>query len=177
MMRQFHRWFSFPLILFLLLVTATGVVLQGEEVSHLGGGERRPTPTTSALPDDAVMTAQLGKALAAARQANPELATQTVTLNYGQAEPSAKFSVAPRGGPSVDVNLATGVAKVAAAPPPSLHVWMIRLHTGQYFGPVGVIILMAAALIMLFLAVSGGVLYWQMWQNRRGRGKGQLFWK
>jgi uncharacterized iron-regulated membrane protein len=52
MMRQIHRWISFPLIIFLFLVTATGVVLQFQEMEELGDA-RLASPTTSALPADA----------------------------------------------------------------------------------------------------------------------------
>lgn len=175
MMRQYHRWISLPLILVLALAIVTGIALQFEELDHIGG-ESRPAATISSLPDDAVLLAQLKQALVAARQADPNFAAQRIELNYAEDKPVAKFVITPRGGASVEVDLATGTARAKAAPPVSFHGLMIRLHTGQYFGATGIILVMAAGLALLFLCVSGGILYFQMWRNRRDRGKSSVFW-
>ena len=175
MIRKWHRWVSLPLILVLALAIVTGIALQVEELDHIGG-EGRPAPTVSTLPEDAVVLAELERALVAARQADPNFAAQRIELNYAEDKPVAKFVITPRGGASVEVDLASGIAQAKAAPPASFHGVMIRLHTGQYFGATGIILIMAAGLVLLFLAISGGLLYFQMWRNRRSRGKSLIFW-
>jgi uncharacterized iron-regulated membrane protein len=176
MMRQYHRWFSFPLILFLFLVTVTGVVLQGEEVA--GTLEPRPAaPKVSALPSDADLIAQVQKALASARSAKPDFAAQQLTLDFSKGQAKARFGVQPRGGPSIDVDLKTGETKVQTAPKPSLHVTMIQLHTGRMFGPFGLAVMMLVSLVFLVLTVTGFIVYYDMWKRRRAARKTGFFWK
>jgi uncharacterized iron-regulated membrane protein len=85
--------------------------------------------------------------------------------------------VSPRGGPAITVDLKTGKAEVAEAPKPNLHVTMIMLHTGKFFGPVGLIIIALVSIIFLILTVTGFVVYLDMWKRRRAAGKKSLFWK
>lgn len=176
MMRQYHRWFSFPLILFLFIVTVTGVVLQGEEVA--GGLQPRPAPPkVSALPSDAAFVAQVQQALAAAKAAQPDFAAQQVTFDYSRGQAKVRFGVQPRGGPSIDIDLKTGATKVQAAPKPSLHVTMIQLHTGRMFGPVGLIVMMLVSLVFMVLTVTGLLVYIDMWKRRRAASKKGFFWR
>ncbi len=175
MMRQYHRWLSFPLILFLFIVTVTGVVLQGEEVAGMAE-TRPPIASVSALPGDAEIAAQVQTALAKARAANPDLAAQRLELDYSRGQAKARLAVQPRGGASVEVDLKTGATKAIAAPPPNLHVMMIQLHTGRMLGPVGLGIMMLVSLVFLILTITGFMVYLDMWKRRRKAGKAGLFW-
>lgn len=176
MIRQIHRWVSFPLILFLLLVTVTGVVLQGEVVAEIGEGDRRP-PVTSALPSDAELAAAVQKAVVADRIAKADFPVQNLMLDFSRGEQKARFGVAPRGGPSIEVNLKSGATKVVESPKPNLQVTMIMLHTGKMFGPIGLIIMMIVSLIFITLTVTGFIVYLDMWKRRKGAGKAGIFWK
>jgi uncharacterized iron-regulated membrane protein len=52
-----------------------------------------------------------------------------------------------------------------------------HLHSGESFGPVGVVLFSLAGLAMVFFAFSGLWLYVQMWQNRKSRAqKPGWFW-
>lgn len=75
------------------------------------------------------------------------------------------------------VDHATGEVQAVMNPTKPLHVWFIQLHTGSLAGPLGIWIMLVASLALTFLAVSGLVLYYQMWANRKKRGRGNLFWK
>jgi uncharacterized iron-regulated membrane protein len=175
MMRKLHRWVSFPLILFLLLVTVTGVVLQGEEIAKIGA-EQSP-PARSALPEEAALAAMVQKAAAAARQLQPDLPVQSVALEFARGQQKARFGVTPRGGPSVEVDMKTGEARWLPSSPPSLHVTMIQLHTGKFFGPFGLVLMGIVSLVFLVLTVTGFKVYYDMWKHRRKLGKPGLFWK
>jgi uncharacterized iron-regulated membrane protein len=176
MMRQIHRWISFPLIIFLLLVTVTGVVLQFQEMGELG--EQKPSPpTVSAVPDDAALLALVQKATIAARTAKPGFPAQNITLDFSRGTQKARFGIAPRGGPSIDVDLKTGETMVEMAPKPNLHVLMIQLHTGKFFGPLGLIVIGVVSIVFLVLTVTGFLVYLDMWKRRRLAGKASLFWK
>jgi uncharacterized iron-regulated membrane protein len=175
-MRNFHRWFSLPLIIFLFLVTATGVVLQFQEMD--GVTDRRPKPPTqSALPADAELLAYVQKAITAARAAKADFPAQRVELDFSKGQAQARFGVSSRGGPSIEVDLKTGEAKLASAPKRSLHALMIQLHNGSFFGPVGLIITMLVSIVLLVLTVTGFLVYLDMWQRRRSAGKTGFFWK
>ncbi len=175
MMRKIHRWVSLPLIIFLALVTVTGVVLQGQEMGEVFETKPEP-PKTSALPNDAELGVQVQKALAAARAAKPDFAAQRLDLDYSRGGAKAHFGVSPRGGPSVEVDLKSGEIKVELNPKPNLHVLMIQLHTGKYFGPIGLIIIMIVSIIFLILTVTGFMVYLNMWKRRKAAGKTGLFW-
>ncbi|MEZ5742832.1 MAG: PepSY domain-containing protein [Sphingomonadaceae bacterium] len=177
MFRQLHRWTSLPLILFLLLVTATGVLLQFEELEHLGGEERGAPPETTAMPADAAIAAQLSNALAKAREAEPEFRPTRIELGIVEGRQTTRLAAQPRGGPFVEVDHASGKVRAEMNPEMPLHVILIRLHTGSLFGGFGIVVILLSSLVLLFLAVSGAVLYWQMWTNRKSRGMPKLFWK
>lgn len=53
-----------------------------------------------------------------------------------------------------------------------------HLHSGETFGPVGVLIGTLSGIAMIFFSFSGLWLYIQMWRNRRDRAlKPGWFWK
>jgi len=65
-------------------------------------------------------------------------------------------------------------------PPQSSNVigLLHHLHSGESFGPLGVLIATLASFAMIFFAFSGLWLYYQMWRNRSTRGvKPGWFWK
>jgi uncharacterized iron-regulated membrane protein len=178
MFRQLHRWTSLPLIAFLLLVLATGVALQIEEVIGLGGEAQGGQSRGTALSTEPLTPRQqLDAALAMARKAAPEFSAKRIELSLAPGQQKTRLAVQPRGGPFVEVDHATGKVRAEMNPEMPWHVVFIRLHTGAALGPVGIILMLGASLILLFLAISGGVLYWQMWRNRAERGRRALFWK
>ncbi len=53
-----------------------------------------------------------------------------------------------------------------------------HLHSGESFGPAGVVIATLSGFAMIFFSVSGLWMYIQMWRNRAGRGLSpRWFWK
>ena len=53
-----------------------------------------------------------------------------------------------------------------------------HLHSGETFGPVGVVISTLTGFALIFFSVSGIWLYVQMWRARAGRGlKPRWLWK
>jgi hypothetical protein len=53
---------------------------------------------------------------------------------------------------------------------------MHHLHSGEYFGPIGVIISLLSGVAMIFFSFSGLWLYFQMFVRRRRLGKPDMFW-
>ncbi|MEZ5938757.1 MAG: PepSY domain-containing protein [Hyphomonadaceae bacterium] len=101
--------------------------------------------------------------------------------------PQAQTAVAPpvnvSANSAADAAAASGpdeAAPAAAAPAPrrrSLVGLLHHLHSGESFGPLGVAISTLSGLALMFFAVSGMWMYFQMWRTRKSRsGKSGLFW-
>ncbi|APG62372.1 hypothetical protein LPB140_05690 [Sphingorhabdus lutea] len=54
---------------------------------------------------------------------------------------------------------------------------MHHLHSGEWFGKIGVVVSLLSGLAMIFFSFSGLWLYYQMFVRRRKLGKAELFWK
>ncbi|WP_338056748.1 PepSY domain-containing protein [Sphingobium lignivorans] len=91
----------------------------------------------------------------------------------------------PRGAPASAAPAAGAATAPATAPttPPApssarqLVGLFHHLHSGEFFGPVGVIISLLAGFALLFFAGSGMWMYLQMYRQRRARNRKELFWK
>jgi uncharacterized iron-regulated membrane protein len=176
MNRSLHRWISAPIAVIMAFVAFTGVVLSFQEL----GPREGPRPGAAAkatLPDDAALGAMVAKAAGAARAADPNLPAQKVELSFNKRGSSAKFSGPERMGPSVTVDLKTLEAKVTPRPKPNAHVIFVRLHSGSYFGPAGLVVVLIAGLALLVLSYTGLVVYIDMFLRRRANGKSGFFWK
>lgn len=68
--------------------------------------------------------------------------------------------------------------KPKAGDPRALVGLLHHLHSGETFGPLGVVIATLAGFSMVFFSFSGLWLYIQMWRNRKDRGLNpRWFWK
>ena len=68
--------------------------------------------------------------------------------------------------------------KPKAGDPRALVGLLHHLHSGESFGPFGVVIATLSGFAMIFFSFSGLWLYIQMWRNRRQRGLlPGWFWK
>ena len=92
------------------------------------------------------------------------------------APPPASAS-APAAGSSTTATPSAAAKAPAPNPARKLVGLMHHLHSGEYFGPVGTIISILAGFALIFFAISGMWMYLQMYLNRRGRGRGEIFWK
>jgi uncharacterized iron-regulated membrane protein len=142
MMRRYHRWLAILAGVFLLWISATGVLSQVGSLVNNGGFESE---------------AKEAAARAAADAATPP----------GFTCPEAM------------------TCRPKPATPPKWNVGLLHhLHSGEEFGPVGVIVSMLSGLSLFFFAASGLYMYIQMWRGRLVRveqGKtvrgGRWFWK
>lgn len=80
--------------------------------------------------------------------------------------------------PQMEGHVAAGGVKTEKAKNPSRKLvgFLHHLHSGEWFGPVGVIISLLSGLAMIFFSFSGLWLYYQMFVRRRRLGKPDLFW-
>ena len=67
-----------------------------------------------------------------------------------------------------------------APPPPSgdiaFHKFIMSLHTGDFLGPWGKYLFMAAGVALLFFAASGLWMYIDMFRRRVAQGRKSWFW-
>ena len=134
-MRKWHRWLAVSFGVFLLWISATGVLSQIGSLVNKGGFEGS-SPAAAAAPAKPGFTC-------------PETMT--------------------------------------CRPKPKPGAWNVgllhRLHSGEQFGPLGVVISTLSGLALLFFSFSGLWMYIQMWRGRLARveqGKkvrgGKFYW-
>lgn len=136
-MRKWHRWLAVSFGVFLLWISATGVLSQIGSLVNQGGFEASRPPATAAA------------------------------------------SATPPGFSCPET--------MTCRPKPKPGAWNVgllhHLHSGEQFGPLGVIISTLSGLALLFFAFSGLWMYIQMWRGRLARveqGKtvrgGKFYW-
>ena len=176
-MRKIHRWLSIVAVIFLLIVAATGVILQAQKLT--GADEDDPDnlqisrALTTATPPT-VYSGMLDRALSAARDRAPGVPIVTLTLRMGD---NPKVLVVLPGDPgrqlTVDGISGDVLSDETYEPEPLLK----RIHDGSIFGDPGVVmgVLWGSALVVL--AVTGFWVYFDMYNRRRKlHSKRILFW-
>ncbi len=63
------------------------------------------------------------------------------------------------------------------SPAKSWEGWFKHLHSGETFGPVGTVISILSGFALMFFAVSGLWMYWQMWRRRVAGGRREVLWR
>ena len=169
-MRRYHRWLSVLFGLFLLWISVTGVLSQVAALVANGGFERE------SMERGTRQMAAAGQAIMPAARAHEE-----------EEAPAPKPALKPAPGPAAlapapaaFVCPADMTCKPKAAPDPA-RAWvgyLHHLHSGEEFGPAGVVISILSGLAMVFFAFSGLWMYLRMWSHRRSNNhKPGWFWK
>ena len=154
-MRKYHRWLSVLFGVFLLWIAATGVLSQIVPIVQRGGFESE--------------TAERGKAQAAAMENAVAPAARAHEHDEAPAVKAPPAFVCP-----ADM---TCRAKPKPGDPRSVVGLLHHLHSGESFGPAGVVISTLSGLALLFFAFSGLWMYIRMWSHRRTRNhKPAWFW-
>ena len=97
-------------------------------------------------------------------------------------EAEERSAPAPAGAPSpAPAASAGGPPAQGAQPAPNSARQLVglfhHLHSGEFFGPAGVVISLLSGFALVFFAISGMWMYIQMFLNRRSRGRREMFWK
>ncbi|WP_044562352.1 PepSY-associated TM helix domain-containing protein [Azospirillum sp. B4] len=177
-MRRIHRWVSIIVGVFMILIAATGVALQVEMMD--GGPKGRPAASRTL--DDAQVHAMVDTLLAAAHAQAPgkpvvELSLSVLGAGMGGAGPArgvvAIADPAPR---QIYFDADTGSPDVSAQEARGLHFLLLDLHRALKLGTAGTWISVLCGLSLLFLGISGLVIYGQMLGRRWKAGLRQPFW-
>ena len=156
-MRKWHRWISVFFGVFLLWISVTGVLSQVGSLVNNGGFEKE--------------TAERGRQEVAAAERAAVPAAQA----HDDEGPAAAAFVCP--------------ADMICRPKPARKPgqWNVgllhHLHSGEQFGPFGVVISILSGLALLFFSFSGLWMYIQMLRGRLSLAKtgkklrgGRFFW-
>lgn len=54
--------------------------------------------------------------------------------------------------------------------------WIKDIHSGKAFGTPGTVLSILSGLALIFFALSGVWMYWQMFTRRKAAGRGAFFW-
>lgn len=162
--RKLHRWFGAVAALFLLIVSGTGIALQwegifGEEESEK---ERLAEQTSAFLlttPLD-TLSAQLATAQAAVRAEAGPVPLDRVLWQLKGDHPTLTFFVGGQLASRYVVNARTGVIERRLSG--EEESWVRRLHSGELIGDGGKVLGLFWGCALVFLTVSGAVIYWQM---------------
>ena len=157
-MRKYHRWLSVLFGVTLLWIAVTGVMSQVASLVANGGFE------DEAAERGAKQAAAVGQAIVPAARAYDAAAAPA-------SPPAAKT-------PFVCPADMTCRPKPA---PDAARAWvgyLHHLHSGEEFGPGGVVISILSGLAMVFFAFSGLWMYIRMWSHRRAKNhQPAWFWK
>lgn len=189
--RSLHRTVSIVCIVFLSIVMFSGLWLAYESL-YFGfymrthpfvPGQRRADPIAPI--QDAAVPSMLLTTLHSYEASKPGVPPRVVRLRfYGGMPQGAVITGGPEATQLV-YNAQTGkrVSETEPGYPVSgfpfgwqAHQYAKMLHRGDMFGMTGRMMDLCAGFAMIYLSISGIVMYAQMWSKRRAQGRSALVW-
>ncbi len=174
-MRKWHRWISIPAIVFLLVVSVSGLVLQVK--GFLNEDEEKAEQIESQK-----SKVSLNSSLELATKFG--LAKKAILSKYGNID-IKKVEIELRQSPAI-ISLYTDEDKprviqidadtfqFISEKPDNTDTFWIKLHSGELLGDAGRSVGIFSGLALLFLTISGCWIYFQMYQRRP---KNSPLWK
>jgi hypothetical protein len=199
--RSLHRWISVTAAVFLMVVALSGTWLA---VESLGFGiymathrPIRPMPNAAqaprpALPNgitalrDADIPGMLSATSASFRTTMPNTPLRVLRLRVYGGMPQGVIVTGDEEAEQVVFNATTGrrASQTERGYPEvgfpfgwQAHQIAKQVHRGDYIGLSGRWMDLFAGLSMVFLSVSGAVMYFTMWSKRRSMGRSGVLWK
>jgi uncharacterized iron-regulated membrane protein len=164
--RRWHRWIGFPAAAFLLFACCTGFALAfneffGEEEALREATRDVVSPVHVSSPT-LVMT-PIDRAIATVAAMAPDAPIDKVVVQLKGAAPTVTiFTGKPTGGEdrAFVVNAATGA--LIRTEEYKDKPFLVRLHSGEWFGDGGLVAAMFWAVALAALTVSGIAIFWRM---------------
>ncbi len=164
--RRWHRWIGFPAALFLLFASVTGLLLAiteffGDEEALREATRGTVSPFTVAAP--ALVSDPVTRALAAVAAQAAGAPVDKVEIQLKGGEPTVAVYTGNRTGGEdkkyvVSVKTGTILRTEEYVDKP----FLIRLHSGEFFGDGGLVGAMFWALSLIALTISGIAIFWRM---------------
>ncbi len=187
--RTLHRWISVVAAVFLLVVALSGTWLA---VESLGVGiyraNHRNDPAVEPISPlrDADVSSMANTTLTAYRSALPDTPIKVLRLRTYGGMPQGVVITGEAEARQIVFNAVTGDRAGQTEPgyPVSgfpfgwqAHQIAKQVHRGDFIGLTGRWMDLFAGLSLIFLSISGAVMYFDMWQRRKGMGRNGLLWK
>jgi uncharacterized iron-regulated membrane protein len=201
--RNFHRWIAVVACLPILWLTLSGFALSVDNFGAFVGGAIRFIQQSgqqsgpprgpngfdgdlSSPMSDAELPAMTRTTLAAFREAMPNTPIRVLRLRYFSGYPQGVVVAGDRDTTQLVFNATTG-ARMSMTEPgyPGVgfpvgwewHQKLKQIHRGDIFGMPGRWLDTFGALAMVYLVLSGALMYWQLWSRRKRAGRPELTWK
>ncbi len=192
--RELHRWVSLVSVIVVISLSITGTLLAINSVGatvygklHPRNGAPSPTGGDYSSPlRDEELSAMTSATLAAFHQARPDTGIKVLRLRYFSGYSQGIIGAADADTTQLVYNTATGAEMgLSEKGYPEIGMpfgweWnqrLKRIHRGDIFGMSGRWIVTISALAIVYLAISGFVLYYQAWIRRYRSGRRSLLWK
>lgn len=190
-LRSFHRGVGPVAGLFLVVIALAGITLS---ISSLGvtislalhHGKRPAIVRDESSPmTDPEMVSMLHTTLNAYQARYGETPIKVLRVRYFAGMPQGVIITGGTDVRQVVFNTVTGHRAGLSEPnypaPGQTFGWQVdetgkEIHRGDYFGLTGRWISLLSGFSLLFLAISGAVMYWELWRRRRKAGHHEIFW-
>ena len=182
--RALHRSFSVGAAIFIVLVAVSGTLLGYESTYHTF--IKRPDRVDPAPLTPAQVAQMVPATLTAMERAAPEIAARVIRLReyhgYLQGvivtheQVTRQFVFDTRSGRALNLT-EPGYPDSQFPWGMDVHEAIKHFHSGLMFGVSQRVMNLIAGLALLYLSVSGVVMYFEMWAKRRQSGRKAFFWK
>ncbi|MEO5597491.1 MAG: PepSY-associated TM helix domain-containing protein [Novosphingobium sp.] len=158
-LRQWHRSAGVTASLLLLFSATTGVLLAAPDLADALSDASTPAPLSPRTAQ------QIDQAVALGRAQFPRAALRDI--RFPRADRIDVELAAPERNPRavhvVKVRLSDGqvTSALPASDNPVLWMKVLSLHTGDSFGLIGHLLLLTEALVLIFAAISGPIMWWR----------------
>ncbi len=191
--RSVHRALAVIASLWILVIAVSGTWLAMETVEiaayvRIHGQRAGLRADVSSPLQDSLLPAQIKTTLRSHEAAMPDIPVKVLRLRNFAGMPQGVVisGTGPGDTRQSAYNSMTGLPAAEWEPgyPPTgyltgwqLHETIKRIHRGDYFGITGRWLDLVTGLSIIFLSVTGAVMYYTMWNQRRGGGGKSLYWK
>lgn len=175
-MRSMHRWTATIVAIFLACVAVTGVILQAQKLTGADPDDPDNAQVSASLTTStpqSVYTGMINRALAVARAKAPAVAIVSLTVQSG---PQPRVSIRLNGDPQRQITVDAG-GNMLADEPFEAEDLMHRIHDGSILGDSGVVMGVLWGSGLALLALTGVLLYLDMYRRRVAlHRKRNVFW-
>lgn len=177
-MRQWHRWISLPSLLFLTIVAISGLILevQGFLNDDEAKTELLEESHSSIALKDLPGRISLEKARNTLESKFGDLRLSKIEIELRESPPVITFYTDEAKPRAIQVN--TETSQIIAENESSENTFFRKLHSGELFGDFGRSLGIFNGSALLFLTISGALVYFQMF-NRRPKNNSirkRFFW-